>query len=64
LGLGGKMSHKEDYLSEEEMKIKLKINGKKIPLVPFIHNAMRDSIIGLVKNLKGFEKGKIEIEID
>lgn len=58
------MSHKQDYMKDGDLKLKLRINDKKIPLVPFIHNAIRDSILGILKNLKGFEKGKIIIEID
>ncbi len=53
------MSHKQDYMKDGDLKLKLRINDKKIPLVPFIHNAIRDSILGILKNLKGFDKGKL-----
>lgn len=49
----------------EEDDILLSIDGKKISMVPFVKNIMRDSIKALVGNLKGYKKGKkIEITIN
>lgn len=44
--------------------ITLKVNEKEIPIVPFVQGLLRDSILALVKNLKGCEKpSKISIKI-
>ena len=51
---------KTDKLEES----KLKINGKELKMAPFVQNIFHDTITGFVKNLKGYEKGKIEIVID
>ena len=45
-------------------KLSLKIDGQEIPLVPFVHDALRDVISAFVDNLKGHEGGRIEIEIE
>lgn len=55
------MEHKEEKKFEKEVFIS--INGKDIPVIPFVHNAFRDMIVGFVKNLKGYEKGEIKITI-
>ena len=45
--------------------LKVRIRGKEIPLMPFIQGMIRDSLIGMLKHLKGFEgHGKVEIEFD
>ncbi|TYB31374.1 MAG: hypothetical protein FXF47_04330 [Candidatus Mcinerneyibacterium aminivorans] len=44
--------------------LEIKINNKKLPLAPFVENLVKNTIIGLIKNLKGYESGKIEIEIN
>ncbi|MBN2460588.1 MAG: hypothetical protein JXB60_03185 [Candidatus Cloacimonetes bacterium] len=46
------------------MMLKLTVAGKEIPMVPFVHDALRDMILAFVKNLKGHEGGRIEIIID
>jgi len=51
-------------MNKEDLVLSLKINEKDIPIVPFVHDAFRDMIIGFVKNLKGYENGKIEIIIE
>ncbi|RLC52216.1 MAG: molybdopterin-guanine dinucleotide biosynthesis protein B [Candidatus Cloacimonadota bacterium] len=51
---------KTDRLEES----KLKINGKEIKMAPFVQNIFHDTVLGFVKNLKGYEKGKIEITIN
>jgi len=57
------MSCKQEIMNKEDRVLSLKINEKDIPIVPFVHDAFRDMIVGFVKNLKGYEKGKIKIEI-
>ena len=50
-------------MKKEQMKLELKISGELIPLVPFVHDALRDMIIAFTGNLKGHSGGKIEIMI-
>ena len=42
----------------------LKVNGKEIDNAPFVKEIFKGTILGFVRNLKGCEKGKIEIEIN
>ncbi len=45
--------------------IQLKFNGENIKMVPFVKAILRDSLLGMAKNLKGYEPGaKIEVVID
>ena len=45
--------------------LKVKLREKEIPLMPFIQGMIRDSLIGMLKHLKGFEgHGKVEIEFN
>lgn len=46
----------------EKSKIILKIGEEKIKIVPFVRSILNDTIIALVKNLKGYKKAK-KIEI-
>ncbi len=47
-----------------EKEITLKFNGEEVPMVPFVENIIRGSIIGMVQALKGYEEGAdITIEI-
>ncbi|MDD5015505.1 MAG: molybdopterin-guanine dinucleotide biosynthesis protein B [Atribacterota bacterium] len=41
----------------------VKVNGKTIPMNPFIAKIIKNTIIGLLSSLKGFIKGDIEIKI-
>jgi molybdopterin-guanine dinucleotide biosynthesis adapter protein len=46
-------------------KVSLHVDGRKIGMVPFVQDILKDSIRAIVKNLKGCrEAGKIEITID
>lgn len=58
------MSCKSKTETSRGRKLSLQIGGKKIPLVPFVHNALRDMIIAFTNNLKDHDGGKIEIEIE
>ncbi len=55
---------RDDCKFDREQSLLLKINSKEIKIVPFVQNTFRDVILGFVKNLKGYKKGKIEIEIN
>jgi molybdopterin-guanine dinucleotide biosynthesis protein B len=39
-------------------KVKLQIDGKDIDMVPFVQNILSNAILGVVKELEGYEKGK------
>ena len=53
----------EDY-TFETYSIRLKIGEKDIKMVPFVQRALKNTILGFIKELKGFEEGEnIEIEI-
>jgi len=58
------METKTAQSNQQERKLKLVIGEKKITMVPFVHNALRDMIIAFTKNLSGHEGGKITIEIE
>jgi len=46
-------------------KVQLKVGGKNIEMVPFVKGILRDTLLGVVQNLKGYKKGsKIEVKID
>lgn len=46
-------------------QIQLKVNNKEIPMVPFVRNILKNTVVGVVKELKGYkDNAKIEIEID
>jgi len=53
-----------DCVLDRSKQLTLKIGGKEIKIVPFVQNTFKDVILGFVKNLRGYKKGKIEIEID
>jgi molybdopterin-guanine dinucleotide biosynthesis protein B len=40
----------------------VKIDGRSMPMNPFISSIVRSTILGMLSPLKGFRKGKIEIE--
>ena len=42
----------------------VKFNGEEIPMVPFVENIIKGSVIGMMQALKGYEEGAdITIEI-
>ena len=41
----------------------VKVNGKAVPMNPFIAKIIKNTITGLLSSLKGFTKGDIEIKI-
>lgn len=51
-------------MKKNEMKLTLKVEGKEIPMVKFVHDAFRDMIVAFANNLKGHEGGNIEITIE
>jgi len=53
----------EDCLIHQDRTV-LKFDGKEIPIVPFVQSLIRNTVMGLVKQLDGWEEGKtIEISI-
>jgi len=47
----------------KKAKAQVYINGREIPLVPFVNNIIADTVKGLVSNLKGYEEGEILIKV-
>ncbi len=46
-------------------KINLKVNGNRIVIVPFVENLLKNVVLGVVKELKGYQpNAKVEIEIN
>jgi len=45
-------------------KVEVSINGKEIDLNPFVEELITNIVKGMVSPLKGYEKGKIKIEIE
>ncbi len=44
-------------------KLSLKINGKDILMVPFVESILKNEVLGVVKELKGYKKGgKVTVE--
>ncbi len=46
-----------------EPAVTVTINGKPLPLNPFIADLIRGAMLGLLSQLKGFKRGKIEIRL-
>jgi len=47
-----------------EKDIIVKFNGEEIPMVPFVENIIKGSVVGMMQALKGYEEGAdITIEI-
>jgi len=45
-------------------KVEVSINGKEIDLNSFVDDLITNIVKGMVSPLKGYEKGKIKIEIE
>lgn len=45
-------------------KVEVKINGEEVELNPFVEEFIKNTVIGMVSTLRGYEKGKIKIEIE
>lgn len=56
----------EEYLqSQQEREVSLKVNGKKIPMTPFVKNFVTSTIKGMLSSLKGCATAKqIEIRVE
>jgi molybdopterin-guanine dinucleotide biosynthesis protein B len=52
----------EDCVSLEPAT-EVKIDGRPMPMNPFISGIVRGAVLGMLSSLKGFKKGKIEISI-
>ena len=47
-----------------EKDLTLKFNGTDVPMVPFVEAIVKETVLGLVKTLKGYEDGMdVTIEI-
>lgn len=61
--LKGEMKREDCILTQS--KISLEINGKKIPIVPFVQSILKNAVVGVVGELEGYKEGKsIKIEIN
>ena len=40
-----------------EKEIILKFNGEDVSMVPFVEGILKETVIGLVRTLKGYEEG-------
>jgi len=58
-------SSNQEYLGETNLSLKLKVDGKEIPLNEFVGRMLSGTITGGVSSLKGIKEDweKIEIEI-
>jgi len=45
-------------------KVEVSINGKNIELNPFVEELINNIVKGMLSPLKGYENGKIKIEIE
>ncbi len=54
--------NRSDCLVDQDQKITVKIDGKRINMVPFVANLFYDLIHSFLSNLKGYRKGKIDIQ--
>lgn len=43
--------------------VSIKIDGTKLPLNPFTSNLLKNAVVAMLSSLRGFKKGKVEIEI-
>ncbi len=55
--------NRSDCIVTQKQNITLKIDGNSIYMVPFVRNILFDLIHAFIKNLKGYKKGKVEIEL-
>jgi hypothetical protein len=57
--------HFNKYLGETKLSLKLKVDGKEIPLNEFVASMLNGTITGGIMSLKGIKEDwkKIEIEI-
>lgn len=48
-----------------EKDVTVRLNGKDIEMVPFVENIIRETIVGMMSSLKGYEEdADIEIRIE
>jgi len=55
---------RDECKTDRRPGISLKVDGKEVKIVPFVQDNIKNVILALTRNLKGCEKGKIEITID
>ncbi len=43
---------------KKEYEVELKFDGEDVYMMPFVEGMVRDVVLGLARNLKGYEEGK------
>jgi molybdopterin-guanine dinucleotide biosynthesis protein B len=61
--LSGKKK-RSDCITDSKSRITLTINERKIKMVPFVQTVLIDILRAFLKNLKGFNWGKVRLEFD
>jgi len=54
---------RDECVTDRHTGMQLQVNGKEITIVPFVQNIIRDTMLALIKNLKGVETGTIKLTI-
>jgi molybdopterin-guanine dinucleotide biosynthesis protein B len=45
-------------------EVELLVDGAAVPMVPFVQNILRNAVLGVVKELRGFKAGsRIEVRL-
>ncbi len=59
------ISGKPNECCIRDTKVKLKVEGKNIDMVPFVQNILKNAVLGVVSELEGYdEKSEITVEIE
>ena len=58
-----KGNRSEEDCTSLQPTTEVKIDGRPMPMNPFISGIVRGTILGMLSPLKGFKKGKVEIKI-
>jgi molybdopterin-guanine dinucleotide biosynthesis adapter protein len=53
-----------ECVAENLGTIRIYINDQEMKLVPFVQNIIHDTLEALLRNLKGYQKGRIRLEFD
>jgi len=44
-----------------QKRVSLKINGQELEMVPFVQAILKNAVLGVAKELRGYEKGRVEV---
>ena len=47
-----------------EKRVSLKINGRELEMVGFVQAILKNAVLGVAKELRGYEKGRVEVTFD